>query len=80
VREKIRRSCNFRENFYLIEISIDRDEIFIGVYIMDRARNSFLDLSDILPEVVVTGEEIAKTVIFFNNVTEIQALRRTILN
>jgi hypothetical protein len=79
VREKVRRSCNFRESFCLIETSIDRDEIFIGVYTMDRARNSFLDLSGILPEVAATGEEIPKTVIFIDSITEIQALRRTIL-
>src|SRR5271155_654437 len=47
VRERVRRSCNFRESFCLIETSIDRDEIFIGVYTMDHARNSFLDLSGI---------------------------------
>jgi Helicase conserved C-terminal domain len=80
VRERVRRSCNFRENYCLIEISIDREEIFIGVYTMDRTRNSFLDLSGILPEVAVTGKEIPKTVIFVDSITEIQALRRTILN
>jgi hypothetical protein len=71
VREKIKKSYNFRENFYLIEISIDRNEIFIGVYIINRARNSFLDLLGILPKIVVTGKEITKTVIFLNNITEI---------
>jgi hypothetical protein len=52
----------------------------MGVYTMDRTRNSFLDLSGILPEVVVTGEEIPKTVVFIDSITEIQAVRRTILN
>jgi hypothetical protein len=80
VRERVRRSCNFRQSFYLIETSIDREEIFIGVYAMQCARNSFLDLSGILPDVVVTGEEIPKTVIFIDSITEIQAMRRTILN
>lgn len=80
VREEIKRSCNFRENFSLIETSIDREEIFIGVYAMQRARNSFLDLSGILPDIAVTGIEIPKTVIFIDSISEIQALRRTILN
>jgi hypothetical protein len=80
VREKIKRLYNFRKNFYLIKISIDRNEIFISVYIIDRARNSFLDLLGILFKVVITDKEIAKTVIFLNSITEIQVLRCTILN
>jgi hypothetical protein len=47
---------------------------------MQRARNSFLDLSGILPDIAVTGIEIPKTVIFIDSISEIQALRRTILN
>jgi hypothetical protein len=42
---------------------------------MDRTRDSFLDLSGILPEGAVTGEEIPKTVVFIDSTTEINALR-----
>jgi hypothetical protein len=38
VRERVRRSCNFRQGFSLIETSIDREEIFIGIYVMLCAR------------------------------------------
>ena len=66
--------------FCLIKTSIDRDEIFIGVYTMDSTRKLFSGLISILPEVAVTGEEIPKTVIFIDSIKEIQALRRRILD
>ena len=80
IQERVKRACNFRENLCLIQTSIDRGEIFVGVYPMERPRNTFLDLSGILPEVAVTGAEICKTVIFVDSITELQAMRRVILN
>lgn len=71
MRESIRRACNFRQNFYLIETSIDREEIFISVYTMRRARSSFIDLLDILLNIIVTSKEIRKTVIFIDSIREI---------
>ena len=80
VQERVRRSCNFRQTFPLIETSIDREENFIGVYPMHRARNSFLDLSGVLSAIAVTGEEVLKTLISIDSISEIQAMRRVISN